>query len=394
MFDEIIRRLEFLEEEHRKSKASISVLQEQVNGISADLHLLTQQLRDLQKQLSPLLSLPARLEQIESGIQRQREELQRMISEVAQKADQKFQEAIHAPLPELEALHKEIETVRAAKVDIPIFEEKLKARIDEAARLRDLIDEMREKISQISQAQEELRVIPQVWEEARRRDLNQISTLQGEVVSLRKRLDDHQQKLDLQNDTFRTLTQRVNEVMASESERQQRFETFMQKLQVMDVDFQRYQKKIGELEESIRKQMSDFDARRIQIEDSLRSLHRAENTFNELQQRLDRRVGEIAEMQRLGEERLRQEWVAFRAEEQKRWTSFNLLQEQSLSELRKSIENVSQNQRELSEDLQTIQEKFYQMSETNQEQIQQLLQHFHEWLNRYKRLFPPTSTKK
>ncbi len=394
MLDEIIRRLEFLEENHRKSKASISVLQEQVNGISADLHLLTQQLRDLQKQISPLLSLPARLEQLENGIQRQREELQHMISDVAQKADQKFQEAMHFPLPELEALHKEIEAVRAAKVDIPSFEEKLKARMEEAARLRDLIDELRGKISELAHTQDELRTIPQVWEEARRRDLNQISALQGEVASLRKRLDDHQQKLDLQNDTLRTLTQRINEVMASEVERQQRFEVSLQKLQVFDVDLQRHQKKIGELEENIRRQMSELDARRIQIEDSLRSVQRAEGTFTELQQRLERRTGEIAEMQRLSEERLRQEWVAFRAEEQKRWTSFNLMQEQALSEIRKALESIGHNQQELSDKVEATQEQFLQMRELNQEQLQQLLQHFHEWLNRYKRILSPTLAKK
>ncbi len=393
MLDEIIRRLEFLEEDHRKSKASISVLQEQVKGISADLYLLTQQLRDLQRQISPLLSLPARLEQLENGIQRQREELQHMISDMAQKAEQKFQEAMHFPLPELEALHKEIEAVRAAKVDIPTFEEKLKARIDEAVRLRDLIDELRGKISQLAQTQDELRAIPQVWEEARRRDLNQISTLQGEVASLRKRLDDHQQKLDLQNDTFRILNQRVNEVMALEAERQQRFEASMQKLQVIDVDFQRYQKKFIEFEENMREQMSELDARRIQIEDSLRSMQRAESTFNELQQRLERRTGEIAEMQRLSEERLRQEWVAFRSEEQKRWTSFNLMQEQALSEIRKVLENVGHNQQELSDKMETMQEQLRQIGEINQEQLQQLLQHFHEWLNRYKRLSPTPAKK-
>jgi len=140
--------------------------------------------------------------------------------------------------------------------------------------------------------------------------------------------------------------------------------------------------------------MSELDARRIQMEDSLRSVQRAESTFNELQQRLERRTGEIAEMQRLSEERLRQEWVAFRAEEQKRWTSFNLMQEQALSELRKALESVSSNQQELSDKMETIQEQLRQINEFNQEQLQQLLQYVHEWLNKHKRLFPPTSAKK
>ncbi|MEJ5241146.1 MAG: hypothetical protein WHS87_08110 [Anaerolineales bacterium] len=393
-FEEIIRRLEFIEEEQRKNKAQVSVLQEQINGISSDLRILTQQIREMQKQLSPLLSLPARLEQLESGIQRQREELQRMITDVERKGEQKLQEALQHPARSLEALQQELEAIRSAKVDLPVFEQKIKARADETARLRDVIDDLREKISQAIQAQDELRTASQVWEEARRRDLGQITTLQGELSSLRKRVDEQQQKMDLQNDAFRSLNQRVNEVLASETERRREFDAAIQKLQVMEVDLQRYQKKMEDIGEQFRQGIADLDTKRAQVEEALRAVQRAENIFAELQQRLERRLGEIGEIQRLNEERMRQEWVAFRAEEQKRWTAFTLLQEQTLSDLRKLLGNLEQKQQELSQTTETLQENFSQSIDLVQEQMQRLMNLAHDWLTAYKRLFTPPSTKR
>lgn len=393
-FEEIIHRLEFLEEEQRKVKTSLSVFQEQVNGIAGDLKLLTQQIRDIERQLSPLLSLPARLEQLESGIQRQREELQRLLAEAEKKANQRLQEPIQRFTQELETLSRKLEEIRSSKVDATVLEQKIKARADEAARLRDLIDELREKIAQQISQQEDLRTTARVWEEARRRDLEQITALQGELSALRKRLDDQQQKIDLQSDSIRNLGQRINEVLAVESDRKREFDTMIQRLQVFESDWKHWRDELSDFNTELRKTIADLEAKRTQLEDSLRSVQRAENIFTELQQRLERRLNEINEVQRLGEERLRQEWVAFRAEEQKRWTSFTLTQEQTLNSLRKLLETLEQKQQESVQNVEGLREAFEQSATLTQEQMQSLMNLTHEWLTAYKRIFARSSDRK
>lgn len=393
-FEEIIHRLEFLEEEQRKVKTSLSVFQEQVNGIAGDLKLLTQQIRDIERQLSPLLSLPARLEQLESGIQRQREELQRLLAEAEKKANQRLQEPIQRFTQELETLSRKLEEIRSSKVDATVLEQKIKARADEAARLRDLIDELREKIAQQISQQEDLRTTARVWEEARRRDLEQITALQGELSALRKRLDDQQQKIDLQSDSIRNLGQRINEVLAAESDRKREFDTMIQRLQVFESDWKHWRDELSDFNTELRKTIADLEAKRTQLEDSLRSVQRAENIFTELQQRLERRLNEINEVQRLGEERLRQEWVAFRAEEQKRWTSFTLTQEQTLNSLRKLLEALEQKQQESVQNVEDLRETFEQSATLTQEQMQSLMNLTHEWLTAYKRIFVRSSDRK
>jgi hypothetical protein len=58
----------------------------------------------------------------------------------------------------------------------------------------------------------------------------------------------------------------------------------------------------------------------------------AQEAFEEITQRFDRRINEITEMQRLTEDRFRQEWVSFKADDQKRWTNYSLVQEEQQRE--------------------------------------------------------------
>nr|BAL54981.1 hypothetical conserved protein [uncultured Chloroflexota bacterium] len=393
-FEDILRRLEFLEEEQRKVRAPLSVLQEQVSALANDLKLLGQQIRDLEKQLSSLLSLPTRLEQMESGIQHQREELRRLLAEAEKKSDQRLQDSVQRLSQEIAAFSQKLEVVRSAKVDIPVFEQKIKARAEEAARLRDLIDELSEKIAQQSAQQEDLRTTARVWEEAHRRDLEQITAIQGELSALRKRFEEQQQKIDLQNDSVRNLGQRVSEVYAAESERRGAFNLMLQRMQVFETDWKRWQGELENLSAEFRKSMAEVETRRALLDDSLRGVQRAESVFAELQQRLERRLNEISEVQRLGEEHLRQEWVAFRAEEQKRWTAFTLLHEQTINSLKKALESLEQKQEEIVQLAESNREEFEQSILLAQEQIQNLMNMAYEWLAAYKRTFVHLSERK
>ncbi len=57
-----------------------------------------------------------------------------------------------------------------------------------------------------------------------------------------------------------------------------------------------------------------------------------QQTVEELTQKVERRINEITEIQRLAEERFRQEWVTFKADDQKRWTNYTLTLEEQRNE--------------------------------------------------------------
>jgi hypothetical protein len=64
--------------------------------------------------------------------------------------------------------------------------------------------------------------------------------------------------------------------------------------------------------------------------------------FERIAERLGRRINEVAEMQRLSEERFRQEWNDWNADDQKRWKQFTLTNDEAWRNHDKQLDQVRQ----------------------------------------------------
>jgi hypothetical protein len=92
-------------------------------------------------------------------------------------------------------------------------------------------------------------------------------------------------------------------------------------------------------------------------------------------------------MQRLTEDRFRQDWVAFRADDQKRWTNYALVQEEQQREITRSFERYSERIVALEDMTQEVQDIVQQVKEESQKRLQNLLAMAHEWVEQYDRVF-------
>src|SRR6185436_3681371 len=63
-----------------------------------------------------------------------------------------------------------------------------------------------------------------------------------------------------------------------------------------------------------------------------REVKKAAEEFRQAVELLERRITEVTELQRLSEERFRQDWAAFLADDQKRWTTHMLLRDEQWRE--------------------------------------------------------------
>jgi YesN/AraC family two-component response regulator len=65
--------------------------------------------------------------------------------------------------------------------------------------------------------------------------------------------------------------------------------------------------------------------------------------FERIAERLGRRINEVAEMQRLSEERFRQEWNDWNADDQKRWKQFTLTNDEAWRNHDKHLDQIREN---------------------------------------------------
>ena len=235
-------------------------------------------------------------------------------------------------------MNKQMAEIRNEMELFSELQKNMELRVEEEFRLSGLIEIMENNFRETQRSVEEFRRNQRLIEENQRQDAKRIADSQGDVSALRKRSDEQRGKLDLVNDTLRKLDLRMNESLAAESERKQSQSTFVEKQNMIQVDRDRIWKEWETRFAEIMRQASDMDAQLQSMDAMNRSLNRSQKAFDEITQSFDRRVNELTEMQRLAEERFRQEWVTFKADDQKRWSNNLLSQEEKQREIDRRYE--------------------------------------------------------
>lgn len=385
-FEQIVKRLQWLDEEHRKDKAAIIALEERIASFEGNIETVKQQIKPLDNQIARALTSNARIDQFEQIVARQREEMRKGLDELEKKFQKREIEITTQHHKDIEPFYKEIDELRQRLTDIPPLQRDLKARIAEEDRLRQEIKTLKPPIDEAMRAVEEVARAQKPYEENRKQDMKRVADLQGEIVALRARIDEVRSRSDLSADTFKVLDSRINEVILSENERRAAQMAFIEKQSLLHIDNDRanreWQEKYGEFQ----KQMKILDTQSAALEDTLRAAKKAQETYNELNTKLERRINEVTEMQRLAEERLRQEWVTFKADDQKRWTGYTLSQDEGGKDVRRVIQKIDERIDPLYESIQTIQDQLQQTTDATEQQLQELMNVAHEWLSAYERI--------
>ena len=116
-FEQIVKRLQWLDEEHRKEKDAITVLEGRIAGYEGNLDTVAKQVKPLEKQIAGLMPNSTRIDQFEALVARLREELKESIEELDKKYQKREKELLTQRQKDLEPFHKEIEGLIALKRD-------------------------------------------------------------------------------------------------------------------------------------------------------------------------------------------------------------------------------------------------------------------------------------
>jgi hypothetical protein len=99
-----------------------------------------------------------------------------------------------------------------------------------------------------------------------------------------------------------------------------------------------------------------------------------QKTVSDLISQVERRINELTEMQRLAEDRFRQEWTTFKADDQKRWTNYLLSHGEQQTETDRRLEQVSESMADFEDNLQEIRDYFSEINELTWRRLQVILE--------------------
>ncbi|MBN1535320.1 MAG: hypothetical protein JW908_01215 [Anaerolineales bacterium] len=381
--ERIQKTVDWLDEEHRKDKTILVKLEERMTAIEGNLSTTIKQIKDLSGELTRVSAVLTRMNQFDETLLQHRIETKQSVDELEKASKKREEENEKVHRIEMRALDNNIAEIRKELGIITEVKRSLQSRIDEELRLSKLIDETREKIEVVRRNEEEFSRSYRILEDSRRQDAKRTVDVQGEVAAIRKRVDDQRGQMEVASANLRKAESRLNELITIENERRQAMDVFLENQALLQVEREKVWKEWQVKFDSIEKRSDEVETHLQGLDSTHRAVKRAQQSLEELSQKVDRRVTEMTEMQKLAEERFRQEWATFKADDQKRWTNYTLIQEEQRNESSRHYDKLSERVTQIDDTVQESRDLLQQICEQTENRLQALQALAHEWASTF-----------
>lgn len=388
--EQIQKRVDWLDEERRKDKSTIASMEDRIGALENSLATANKLVQELSSELSQFRSIFGKVDQVETTVTQLRSEMNRSFEEVERVRKDREAELVAYRQTQFEGVHKQIADLKSQTEQINSINNQLTSRADEDVRLGRKIDELKASLLEVKREDEDVTRSIRLIEEGRRRDEKRLTDLQGEALALRKRADEQRGKLDITADGLRKVENRVAEISTVEVERREAYNTFIEKQTLAQVDRDRKWSEWQTRFETIEKQAMEFEERVQELHTTQRDVRRAQELVEDVAERVERRINEITEMQRLGEDRFRQEWTTFKADDQKRWTNYTLTQDEMMRDANRTQNRQTERMTTLEEGVQNLDDKVAQINEQTELHLQKLLALVRDWASDHEQVFGST----
>jgi len=383
--EQLQKRLNWIEDERRKDKDALATLENRLASLENSQAEPQQQVKELAGEITRLSAVVTRMDAFDAAMLQSRQEVKRAVDDLTKDAKIRTEEADKVRRVEMRSLENSLAEMRKELEQVSKLEKGLQARGEDVNHLRRMLDDLRLKIDEVRTEEQEYTRTFRLMEDGRRQDAKRIVELQGEVTALRKRLDDQRGQTELMSTGLRKVEARLTELASVEAERREAMNGFLDKQALTQVERDRIWKEWQTRFETIEKQARDIEAQLLSLDTTHREVKRSQTAVDELAQRVERRINEITEIQRLSEDRFRQEWVTFKADDQKRWTNFTLTQDELRGEISRQFDRLTERSTHLEDELQEVKDILQQVNEQAEKRLQALLAMTHEWVASHER---------
>ncbi len=211
------------------------------------------------------------------------------------------------------ALREEIARVVELGDAVRRLEEGLSGVRAEERRLNEAFQRLEIAVDDLSKRSESRDQTVIYLEEQRQADNRRIAALEGETTELRKRIEATAAKMSLLEEAIQKQRTRIEDGLKTIGE----FEQVIEELRVADFRRNQAMKKWEGQADEVHREMERLRAERQQFIQEHQNVKRALERLDAFQTRLEARLNEVAEMQRMAEDRLKRQWEEWQAAQEK-----------------------------------------------------------------------------
>lgn len=306
--------LKFLEEERRKDKAVVAVLQEQAKSREEQLSQQAAQIQDLQTTLAGLQSLVSQVAGFEQTVSSYKNELVFLLEQREDVWKRDRTETARLREIEMKGIVDQLSQLDKQIRSLPNYDDERQARQIEDQRLNDAVQRLEIAVADLSKRSDDRVQAVTYLEEQRRADNRRITELEPDVVELRKRIEAQAAKLPLLEEGIQKYKPRIDEAVSQIKE----FEKPIEEMRVAEFRREQAVKKYLDQGEQVQQELEKWRAQTQRFMEQHQLTKRGLEKLEGFQARQEKRQNEVAEMQRLAEDRAKRQWEEWQTEQDKK----------------------------------------------------------------------------
>jgi hypothetical protein len=341
----------WLDEEHRRDKAELVRVQQRVESQEAELQDQARLIQDLEGRVAGLQAQLLKFAQYDASLQQLKDEIVHMFAQADERRQQEVREAERVRAIERDNVSRSLNELRRDLQRLPRIDEEIALRKAEQRRVSESLLALQQQVSAIGQdIENRVRGIP-FLEDGRQQDAKRIARLQQESLEALKRIEQHGSRLQRVEDVIQRQERDTGEVKTLLGQVRSAQREFVDS-QLLETE--QIKRRTAEWIETLTvelKKVDEFGTRLQGFTDAFQEDRQVVASVERFQERISREQTQVAELQRLSEERQKRQLEQWQEENEKRWRKELLRWDHQWAEQTKRNQQITEHFVELEKQL-------------------------------------------
>ncbi len=377
---QVEKKLKWLDEQRIKDSEQFQTLVDRNKFLEESIEKLDRRILGLSEEAARASAFATRIHQMDDALSKHRKEISRQLKDVEERRTKKEKHIEALRKTDQKGFSKRLDDVRKELLRLEEFEQMLGDRREEERRLsNDLITVKEQQEHRYEEFKTEKQKTLSL-NENQKQVSKRLSKIDSHIEKQKKSIDGAGDRIEALESLSRRLDVRAAEFQASEKERFETQEIWMEGQGLKIVEFEKSWKEWGKRHLSFEKRAEMIDERMIAYEETHRILRTMQTGLEDVIERLERRITEVGEIQRLAEGRMKHDWGEFQSEDHRRWSTYTLTLDERWNEHARLHGKLRPEIDEMTSVISSIHEQLDEIHGSDKRRLAELLSTLREWM--------------
>ena len=355
-FSELVKRVEWLDEERRKSTRKLAELEQRIQLQEREISGREQRIQDLERQLAATTAQLSRIPQVDVQLEQFKDDMVEMIEQYDQRRLNAEEELDRLRRIEHESVTREIIDIRKELPAINRLQHEMELRKSEEARLSNLIGTQTNRLSALNNQVESWPRDIAFLDEKEKQNSRNIADMQNTLLDINRRWEPLNDRIEITAQNTLKFQGRFKEITDAQEVLRDMVREWAQQMQMGEHErnkrLEAWRYAIEEQSQTIER----FKREWITFSDQYKEAKMAVQTMAPWQSQIEQQQREASELLRVETHRMQSRWDSFGQEVERRLKNFDLENEQRWA-------TVNRHEREMREQINLVEGALKQVSD-------------------------------